>query len=88
MSKFTDEELARKLIACAKRIMAEEAAENEVEDIDPKMSEKLRTLRPLLPKLNSKRNKTLKQMGIQKIINPNQTRVEDLIDMITGMLVR
>lgn len=74
-----DTELVRKLLAAAKIL----ATEDEEVD-DPKMSEKLRQLRPLLPKLNSKRNKTLKQMGIQQTIKTT-AKVEDLVDMLISM---
>jgi hypothetical protein len=75
----TDTELAKQLIITARRLVAVDE-----EDEDPKMSEKLRQLRPLLTKLNSKRNKTLKQMGVAQNIKTT-AKVEDLVDMLISM---
>lgn len=66
------------LVALAKHIVSED------DDDDPKMSEKLRSLRTQLQKLNSKRNKTLKQMGVSSPIKTT-TKVEDLVDLLTRM---
>lgn len=74
-----DTELVYSLLAAAEILVTE----NEEVD-DPKMSEKLRQLRLLLPKLNSKRNKTLKQMGVQQNIKTN-AKVEDLVDILISM---
>jgi hypothetical protein len=94
-----DNELVRQLLATAKVLVAsaavvatataaaaaeEAAAAAAAEEEDPKMSEKLRQLRALLPKLNSKRNKTLKQMGVQTPIKTT-AKVEELVDLLNSM---
>jgi hypothetical protein len=77
-----DVRLVRELLATAERLAADDGGE---EKEDPRMNEKLRNLKPLLPKLNAKRNKTLKQMGIQQNIKTT-TKVEELVDMLMKMV--
>ena len=74
-------ETASAMLVIARQIISED--EQEGQD-DPKMTEKLRNLRSQLTKLNSKRNKTLKQMGVSFPIKPT-TKVEDLVDLLIGM---
>jgi hypothetical protein len=50
------------------------------EEIDPRFVEKVRTLKRALPKLTSKRNKKLRQYGVETIRGNNT--VEDLIDAL------
>ena len=77
-----DTQLVRELVATARRLADD--TERDEED-DPKMSEKLRNLKTLLSKLNQKRNKSLRQMGMQKPIKLDTT-VEELVDMLTNMV--
>jgi seryl-tRNA synthetase len=80
MKNFSNRALvASSLVQLAKHIVADEDEQD-----DPKMSEKLRSLRTQLQKLNSKRNKTLKQMGVSSPIKTT-TKVEDLVDILMRM---
>jgi hypothetical protein len=56
------------------------AQDEEVEDIDPRFVEKVRSLKRSLPKLASKRNRKLRQYGVETIRGNNT--VEDLIDAL------
>jgi uncharacterized protein with PIN domain len=72
--------VAKELVAVA-RELALLGADDGDEGEDPQFAQKVRDLKAVMSKLNSRKNKRLKQYGQAEMIRPNDT-VEKLVDAL------